>query len=133
MPPVLLDGECLTLDDLEQVARHGAAVALDPAALPKVQAARRVIEAALAAERPIYGVSTGFGPLSDVFVGSADREALQRNLLRSHAIGIGDPIGEAETRATILLRANVLAKGHSGVRPEIIELLCELLSRGVHP
>ncbi len=133
MPPVRLDGERLTLSDLEQVARHGAAVALDPAARPKVQAARRVIEAALAAERPIYGVSTGFGPLSDVFVGSADREALQRNLLRSHAIGIGDPIGETETRATILLRANVLAKGHSGVRPEIIELLCELLNRGVHP
>ncbi len=133
MPPVLLDGERLTLSDLEQVARHGAAVGLDPAARPKVQAARRVIETALAAERPIYGVSTGFGPLSDVFVGSADREALQRNLLRSHAIGIGDPIGEAETRATTLLRANVLAKGHSGVRPEIIDLLCELLNRGVHP
>lgn len=133
MPPVLLDGECLTLDDVERVARHGEAVVLDPAARPKVEASRRVIEAALAAERPIYGVSTGFGPLSDVFVGAADREALQRNLLRSHAIGIGEPIREAETRATILLRANVLAKGYSGVRPEIVDLLCELLNRGVHP
>jgi histidine ammonia-lyase len=133
MFPVLLDGEHLTLTDVERVARHGETVALDPAARPKVEAARRVIEAALAAERPIYGVSTGFGPLSDVFVGAADREALQRNLLRSHAIGIGDPIGEAETRATMLLRANVLAKGYSGVRPEIIDLLCELLNRGVHP
>lgn len=133
MSPVLLDGERLTLNDVEQVARHGEAVALDPAARPKVEAARRVIEAAVAAERPIYGVSTGFGPLSDVFVGAADREALQRNLLRSHAIGIGDPIGEAETRATILLRANVLAKGYSGVRPEIVDLLCELLNRRVHP
>jgi len=133
MPPVLLDGECLTLDDVERVARHGEAVALDPAARPKVEASRRVIEAALAAERPIYGVSTGFGPLSDVFVGAADREALQRNLLRSHAIGIGEPIREAETRATVLLRANVLAKGYSGVRPEIVDLLCELLNRGVHP
>jgi histidine ammonia-lyase len=133
MPPLLLDGERLTLNDLERVARHGETVTLDPAARPKVEAARRVIETALAAERPIYGVSTGFGPLSDVFVGAADREALQRNLLRSHAIGIGDPLGEAETRATILLRANVLAKGYSGVRPEIIDLLCELLNRGVHP
>ncbi|MBI4735320.1 MAG: histidine ammonia-lyase [candidate division NC10 bacterium] len=133
MSAVLLDGERLTLADVERVARQGEAVALDPAARPKVEAARRVIEAALAAERPIYGVSTGFGPLSDVFVGAADREALQRNLLRSHAIGIGDPIGEAETRATILLRANVLAKGYSGVRPEIIDLLCELLNRRVHP
>lgn len=133
MSPLLLDGERLTLHDVERVARRGEAVALDPAARPKVEAARRMIEDALAAERPIYGVSTGFGPLSDVFVGAADREALQRNLLRSHAIGIGDPIGEAETRATILLRANVLAKGYSGVRPEIIDLLCELLNRGVHP
>ncbi len=133
MPLLLLDGERLTLEDVERVARHGEAVALNPAARPKVEAARQVIEAALAAERPIYGVSTGFGPLSDVFVGAADREALQRNLLRSHAIGIGNPIGEAETRATILLRANVLAKGYSGVRPDIIDLLCELLNRGVHP
>ena len=133
MSPVVLDGERLTLTDVERVARHGEAVALDPAARPKVEAARRVIESALADGRPIYGVSTGFGPLSDVFVGAADREALQRNLLRSHAIGIGDPIGEAETRATVLLRANVLAKGYSGVRPEIIDLLCELLNRRVHP
>ncbi len=133
MSPVFLDGERLTLSDVERVARHGETVALDPVARPKVEAARRVIEAALAAERPIYGVSTGFGPLSDVFVGAADREALQRNLLRSHAIGVGDPIGEAETRATVLLRANVLAKGYSGVRPEVIDLLCELLNRGVHP
>ena len=133
MSPILLDGERLTLSDVERVARHGEAVGLDPAARPKVEASRQVIEAALAAERPIYGVSTGFGPLSDVFVGAADREALQRNLLRSHAIGIGDPISEVETRATILLRANVLAKGYSGVRPEIIDLLCELLNRGIHP
>jgi histidine ammonia-lyase len=133
MSPLLLDGERLTLNDVERVARHGETAALDPAARSKVEAARRVIEAALSAERPIYGVSTGFGPLSDVFVGPADREALQRNLLRSHAIGIGEPIGEAETRATILLRANVLAKGYSGVRPEIIDLLCELLNRNVHP
>ena len=133
MSPVLLDGERLTLNDVERVARHREAVALDPAARPKLEASRSVIEAALAAERPIYGVSTGFGPLSDVFVGAADREALQRNLLRSHAIGIGEPIREAETRATVLLRANVLAKGYSGVRPEIVDLLCELLNRGVHP
>jgi len=133
MCPALLDGERLTLEDVEQVARQGETVTLDPAARPKVEASRHVIETALAAERPVYGVSTGFGPLSDVFVGGADRDALQQNLLRSHAVGIGDPIGEPETRATILLRANVLAKGYSGVRPEIIDLLCELLNRRVHP
>ena len=133
MPPVLLDGESLTLEDVERVARGGGPVALDPAAREKVLASRRVIEAAVAAERKVYGVSTGFGSLSDVFIGGADRAALQVNLLRSHALGIGDPLGEPETRATILLRANVLAKGFSGVRPELIDLLCELLNRRVHP
>jgi len=133
MSCVLLDGERLTLDDVERVARRDETVALDPAARPKIEAARAVIEEALAAERKIYGVTTGFGPLSDVFIGAADRDALQRNLVRSHAIGIGDPIGEAETRATILLRANVLAKGYSGVRLEVIDLLCDLLNHQVHP
>jgi histidine ammonia-lyase len=78
-------------------------------------------------------VSTGFGPLSDVFIDAGDRDALQVNLLRSHAVGLGVPIGEVETRATMLLRANVLAKGHSGVRPEVIDLLCDLLNHRVHP
>jgi histidine ammonia-lyase len=133
MATIVLDGERLTLAELERVARGGEAVALDPAAREKVTAARGVIEDALAAERKIYGVSTGFGPLSDVFIGAADRDALQVNLLRSHALGTGDPIGAAETRATTLLRANVLAKGHSGVRPEVIERLCDLLNHGVHP
>ncbi len=133
MSPIQLDGERLTLEEVEQVARHGTAVRLDPAARPKILAARALIDSALQREQAVYGVSTGFGPLSDVFVGASDREALQRNLIRSHAVGIGEPIGEAETRATVLLRANVLAKGYSGVRPEIIELLCELLNRTVHP
>jgi len=133
MSQILLNGEALTLDDVERVARQGAPVALDPAARPKVEASRHVIESALASGRPVYGVSTGFGLLSDVFIPDSDRDALQCNLLRSHAIGVGDPIGEAETRAITLLRANVLAKGHSGVRPEVIQLLCELLNRKVHP
>lgn len=133
MSTISLDGERLTLDELERVALGGEAVALAPVARAKVRAARTVVEEALAAERKIYGVSTGFGPLSDVFIGTAERDQLQVNLLRSHALGTGQPIGPAETRATILLRANVLAKGHSGARPEVIELLCELLNRRVHP
>ena len=98
MSPLLLDGERLTLNDVERVARRGEAVALDPAARPKVDAARRVIENALAAERPIYGVSTGFGPLSDVFVGAADREALQRNLLRSRQNRVREPESSSSGR-----------------------------------
>jgi histidine ammonia-lyase len=133
MALILIDGETLTLEDVERVARRGEAAGLAPSAREKMAASRRVVEQAVAAEQPIYGVSTGFGPLSDVFVGAADRAALQRNLLRSHAAGVGPPIGQAETRATMLLRANVLAKGCSGVRVEVVELLCELLNRGVHP
>ncbi len=121
------------MEELERVARQGEAVSLDPAARPRVEAARTVIETALRAGRAVYGVSTGFGPLSDVFIDAGDRDALQVNLLRSHAVGLGEPIGEAETRATMLLRANVLAKGHSGVRPEVIDLLCALLNLRVHP
>ncbi len=133
MPAVYLDGENLTLHDVEAVACRGETAGLDPAAREKVLASRRVIEDALAAERKIYGVSTGFGSLADAFIGAADRAALQINLLRSHALGIGEPLGEPETRATILLRANVLAKGFSGVRPDVIDLLCELLNRRAHP
>ena len=77
MSCVLLDGERLTLDDVERVARRDETVALDPAARPKIEAARAVIEEALAAERKIYGVTTGFGPLSDVFIGAADRDVPQ--------------------------------------------------------
>ena len=94
MPTILLDGERLTLADVVQVARGAAHVALDPAARPKVIAARAVIESALASERKIYGVSTGFGPLSDVFIDGVDRDALQANLLRSRNARHGAPPGE---------------------------------------
>src|SRR6266480_6110245 len=81
----------------------------------------------------VYGVNTGFGKLSDVRIPQSDLRQLQRNLVRSHACGIGNPLSEAEVRAMILLRANVLALGFSGVRLEIIQLLCEMLNRRVYP
>jgi histidine ammonia-lyase len=98
-----------------------------------VAAARRVVDDAVARGAVVYGVTTGFGNFADVHIPLGHLRELQLNLLRSHAAGVGDPLGEAETRALLLLRANVLARGFSGVRPETLELLVELLNRRVHP
>ncbi|MGH7378201.1 MAG: aromatic amino acid lyase, partial [Candidatus Methylomirabilales bacterium] len=111
---ILLDGSTLTLEQVEAVARRGEHVALAPAARERVRAARATVEGLLAAERPVYGVTTGFGKLSDVRIPPEQAEALQRNLLRSHAFGVGPPLTEDAVRASLLLRANVLAKGYSG-------------------
>src|SRR5690606_1266751 len=84
-------------------------------------------------QRAVYGVTTGFGRFSEVAIPRDHLEELQLNLIRSHACGVGEPLSRPETRAITLLRANVLAKGYSGVRPEVVELLLEMLNRGVHP
>lgn len=131
--PLLLDGQSLTLPALEAVARKRAPVALAAAAREAVVRARRVVDDAVAAGRVIYGVTTGFGNFADVVIARDRLEELQLNLVRSHAAGVGEPLGEAETRALMLLRANVLAKGFSGVRPETLDLLLAMLNRGVHP
>jgi histidine ammonia-lyase len=98
-----------------------------------VLASRAVIERILTEERTVYGVNTGFGQLADVRISSERIKELQVNLLRSHSCGVGEPLSEAETRAMLCLRANVLAKGYSGVRPVVIETLIAMLNRGVHP
>src|SRR5438876_2284643 len=94
---------------------------------------RAVVEGIVSERRPVYGISTGFGKLSDVHIGEEDISQLQHNLLRSHASGIGESFSEDEVRALILLRANVLAKGLSGVRPVIAERLCDLLNHHSYP
>lgn len=130
---ILLDGDGLTLAELERVARGGARVALAPGARERVVRSRAVVEDAVASGSIVYGVTTGFGRLADVAIPADRLEELQLNLIRSHACGVGPPISREDTRAIMLLRANVLAKGFSGVRPELIELLAEMLNRGVHP
>jgi histidine ammonia-lyase len=129
-----LDGRSLTLEQLEQVARPaGPTVRLDAEARVRVEHARALVDRIVAENRVVYGVTTGFGFLADVVIPAARLRELQANLIRSHAAGLGEPLPEEEVRAIVLLRANVLAAGHSGARPEIIELLLELLNRGVHP
>jgi histidine ammonia-lyase len=131
--PLLLSGQPLTLAELIDVAHAGRAVALDPAALPRIRASRSVVDALLARGGTAYGINTGFGKLSDVRIEPDEVQALQRNLVRSHACGLGEPLPEDAVRAMLLLRANVLAKGFSGVRPELIEALLSLLNHRMHP
>ena len=126
--PLLLDGASLTLDDLEAVARGRAAVGLTPAARDAVKRARRVVDDAVARKEVVYGVTTGFGNFADVVIPHDQLGQLQLNLVRSHAAGVGEPLDEAETRALMVLRANVLAKGFSGIRPETLDLLVAMLN-----
>ena len=138
MPPtqresVVLDGARLTLDALEAVARGGAVVSVAGAARDAVVRARRVVDEAVARGAIVYGVTTGFGNFADVHIEADRLRELQLNLVRSHAAGVGEPLDEADTRALMVLRANVLAKGFSGVRPETLDLLVALINHRVHP
>jgi histidine ammonia-lyase len=133
MQNVTLNGQALTLEEIEAVSIAGCRVAIDPDARERVTQSRASIETILAEGQTVYGVNTGFGKLSDVRIPAERLAELQVNLVRSHAGGLGEPLAEAESRAMMLLRANVLAKGFSGVRPELLELLIALLNAGVHP
>jgi histidine ammonia-lyase len=130
---VTLDGESLTLDGLVGIAEAGQPVSLSVEARARVAASRAIVDRVAGGEAAIYGINTGFGSLSDVRIARADLEALQVNLLRSHSAGVGTPLEASVVRAMMALRANVLAKGYSGVRPETIDALLALLNRGVHP
>jgi len=128
-----LDGRPLSLDQINLVANGSMDAAIAPSARPRIAASQAVVERIVTSNETAYGINTGFGKLSDVRISSGDLQQLQRNLVRSHACGVGDPLEETEVRAMLLLRANVLAKGLSGVRYQLIELLISLLNRRVHP
>jgi histidine ammonia-lyase len=115
------------------VARRNVAIALERKAEQRVQAAARLVEEIVKRDEPVYGINTGFGDLATERIPAADLKALQRNLVRSHAVGVGDPLPADVVRAAMLLRANTLAAGRSGVRPETLRLLIDMLDRGVHP
>jgi histidine ammonia-lyase len=129
-----LDGDHLTLEEVERVATDpDTRVALAEGAEERILRSRAVVERALAEGATVYGVTTGFGRLAETPIPADRLEELQINLIRSHACGVGAPLGRAETRAITLLRANVLAKGFSGVRPVVVRRLLDLLNHGVHP
>src|SRR5229473_5462682 len=128
-----LNGQTLTLAEIATVALGDAPVQISPSARPRILASRKVVEDIIGRGTAVYGVSTGFGKLSDVRIEHDDLGELQLNLVRSHACGIGNPLSEPEVRAMMLLRANVLVLGLSGVRLEIIEMLCQMLNHRVCP
>jgi histidine ammonia-lyase len=128
-----ISGNDLTLEAVREVAAERRAVLLAPDAREAVNRARAVVEQIVAGNTVAYAITTGVGKLSDVRIAGEQIRELQVNLVRSHAVGVGNPLSAAETRAMMLLRANSLAKGHSGVRGVVIDTLCELLNRGVNP
>lgn len=130
---IRIDGQRLSLEEVEAVALGRPTVELAPEARARMEESRAVVERALQAERVVYGVSTGFGRLSDTLIRPEERQSLQVNLLRSHAAGVGEPLDERAARAIMLLRANTLAGGHCGVRPIVCERLIECLNSGVFP
>jgi histidine ammonia-lyase len=133
MNALQINGNDLSLDDLREVVYEQRPVELAEGARKKVIAAREVVEKLLRENRVAYAINTGVGKLSDVHIEPAQNRQLQVNLIRSHSAGVGEPLSQEETRAMMLLRANSLAKGFSGVRPEVIDLICAMLNKGVHP
>ena len=128
-----IDGESLTVEEVVRVARAGEPVKLSRLGLRRVQECHAVLRRIVESGRPVYGVTTGFGQLENVPIPKGDLLRLQENLVRSHAAGAGPPLHVDDVRASILIRANALAKGYSGVRPEVVDLLLGMLNKGVHP
>jgi histidine ammonia-lyase len=130
---VQLTGSDLTLGEVVAVARGGSRVGLASGTVERMEASRAVVEQLVAEGRTVYGVTTGFGDLASVAIDPTQTDELQRNLVRSHAAGVGEPLPAEVVRAMMLLRANALAVGLSGVRPVVAELLCAMLNAEVHP
>src|SRR5437660_10351953 len=128
-----INGNDLTLEAVREVAVERRAVLLAPDAREVVNQARAVVDEIVASNKVAYAITTGVGKLSDVRIAGDQIRELQVNLVRSHAVGVGAPLAVAETRAMMVLRANSLSKGFSGVRAQVIETVCEMLNRGVTP
>jgi histidine ammonia-lyase len=133
MKPIQIDGDNFTLEQLYSVVLEGAQVELSPQARERMNRSRAVVERLIESDAAVYGVNTGFGKMASVRISREQIRALQVNLVRSHACGVGAPLSEHETRAMLALRANAIAKGFSGVRPLLAETLCAMLNKGVHP
>ncbi|HET8623921.1 MAG TPA: histidine ammonia-lyase [Gemmatimonadales bacterium] len=132
--PCLLDGRSLSVGEVVRVARDPAVpVTVDAGARQRLQASRRAVEAAIASGQTMYGINTGFGKLANVRVRGDQLDQLQANLIRSHAAGVGDPLPRDVVRGLMLLRANVLLRPTSGVRPELVDALVAMLNRGLVP
>src|ERR1700758_5403408 len=130
---VELTGNDLTFDQLHRIATANEPVSLSPVAAERMNASRKVVDNLVASGKTAYGINTGFGKLASVRISTEQVRQLQVNLVRSHSCGVGEPLSKPETRALMLLRANALAKGLSGIRPQTVETLCAMLNAKVHP
>jgi len=133
MKTVVINGENLTISDIVNVARNHAKVVLSQKAKENIRQSRQVLEQIIKEKKTIYGVTTGFGAFGNVSIPSHSIKELQLNLIRSHSVGVGNPASTETVRAMMLLRANTLAKGYSGIRLETLETLITMLNKGVHP
>ena len=128
-----LDGQHLTLEAFKKIVMDGEKAVASEASWAAVRESRAAVEEIVEEGKVVYGITTGFGKLSDVFIDRSNVEALQLNLIRSHACGVGEPFPENVARGMVLLRANALLKGFSGIREDVIQRLLDLLNHGVHP
>lgn len=133
MQTLELTGDNLTLENIEQVARHFRPVALDQKAINNVEKARAIVEKKTESDAIYYGINTGFGDLCNVHISDDDLKKLQTNLIRSHAVGVGDILPQSVVRALMLIRINTLIQGNSGIRLKVVELLLEFLNRDIVP
>lgn len=130
---IFIDGDSLTIEQIIHVARNRVKVKISADGIKKMTVSRNMVDVMVERQEVVYGITTGFGKFSNINICQEKTEKLQENLIVSHAVGMGDPIPEEVVRAIMLLRANTLAKGFSGIRPEIVETLIEMLNLGVHP
>jgi len=130
---IYVDGENLSIKDVHDVSRRDERVEIAEVCKEKIERSRKVVEDKLEGDEDVYGINTGFGDLANVKIENEKTQQLQKNLIRSHASGVGEPLAEDVVRATILLRANTLVKGYSGIRLKVIELLVDMLNEGIHP
>jgi len=131
---LLIAGEALSVDEVVDVARHGKTVQLSAEAMERVENCRTWVDEIVDEGRlTVYGLTTGYGSLAEVKIPATDVETLTRNMIMSHSVGVGQPLDVETVRATMLIRANTLAKGYSGIRVEVLETLLAMLNRGVHP
>ncbi|MCL2163462.1 MAG: histidine ammonia-lyase [Oscillospiraceae bacterium] len=130
---LVIDNKPITIEDVVAVARENERVELSETSIRRIASSRVHVDHILESEKPVYGITTGFGELSKIFIGADDREILQRNLILSHCTGVGENLPEDVTRAVILLRINSLARGYSGIRVETVQKLVDLLNLGICP
>ena len=128
-----INGACMTISDVVRIARGRERVCLSNESVKKIQDSWKIVEKIILSDKPVYGINTGFGELSKVFISRDEREKLQRNLILSHCTGVGAYLPEDTVRAAIVLRVNSLSKGYSGIRVSTVEKLIEMLNKDICP